>query len=1142
MLTRVNSHSRVAKAALAAVAVLATLTMAPSPARAAAPGVAWSLHSAQEPTSFQPSDEDDRYTLLLTNVGGKASTGPITLTDTLPAGIVTAGPPEAGRSTAWTCKNEKGEEVASGETEFTCESGVEVANQTESVAALTTAEWIHVPVQASPGASGANVVQASGGGATRTASMSDPLLSDVSSVPFAPLAFSASALDVSGAEETQAAGHPAALTSTFDLTTASLDTGVKFGVEPAEAVRQVVIDLPAGLVGDPQAAPKCSLSDLASLGHCEPDTRVGTLVLNQDNFVATSLPIFNIVPEEGYAAEFGVFEPAQMRAVVLYASVRTGSDYGLRITSAPTDEFIHVTGVSALFFGDPAVQDNSGQAPLAFFSNPTDCSQPNFKTTIHVDSWQHPGRFNADGTPDFTDPNWKTSPQPAISPRVTGCEGLRFNPEIEIKPAEPETAAADSPTGLSVDLRVPQNQDPYGLATPELKDAVVRLPAGMAVSPSVANGREACTPAQIALNDASKPSCPDGAKIGAVEIVTPALTEPLRGSAYLAQQTANPFGSLLAIYLVAEGSGVLLKLAGHVEADPVTGQLTTRFEGNPPFEGEPQQQFSDLKLDFFGGPRAALITPPACGSYPVISQLTPWSGGAPAEPPSGFTVASGCAVGGFAPSFSAGTANNQAGGYSAFSTTFSRHDGEQRLGSVQLQLPPGLLGKIAGVPQCLEPQANAGTCSSASQIGTATAGAGPGPDPVYVPQAGQPPNPVYLTGPYKGAPFGLSIVTHAAAGPFDLGTVVVRAAIDIDPHTAQITVTSDPLPAILQGIPLDIRTINVNVDRPGFIFNPSDCEALAVHGTIISTGGASAAVSSPFQAANCAALPFKPRFTASTQGSTSKANGASLVVKVAQKPGEANIHKVNLQLPLALPSRLTTLQKACLAAVFEANPAACPAASVIGTAKAVTPVLNVPLTGPAYLVSHGGAAFPDVEFILQGEGVEILLDGKTDIKKGITYSRFGTVPDAPISSFETVLPEGPHSIFGTNIPASANHSLCGQTLTMPTTIVGQNGAQVTQSTNIAVTGCGKPSIKITKAKIKGNTVLVTVTTSQPGTVTVSGNGLKTIRKTLGAGAHQLKVSLTKNGRTARKHHKKTKVKASVKNSNGSSSKTMTLKL
>jgi hypothetical protein len=1085
MLTRLYHPARAVKqkATLCAAAALMVTAMAATPVRAAVPGVAWSLHSVQEPTSFHLGDKDDRYTLLLTNTGEKASTGTITLTDALPTGVVTAGPPVDPNpvgSNAWACVNAKGEEVGKGETAFTCTSGTEVSNKTNSVAALRTAEPLLVPVEVSPVASGSNVVKVSGGGGAES-STSDPLLTGVASIPFAPLTFNAFALDAGGAEETQAGGHPAALTTTFDLTTSSLPTSQgKFEIEPSEAARQIVIDLPPGVVGDPQAAPKCSLSDLANKGNCASATQVGTLALIRPGGAEVGLPIFNLVPEQGHPAEFGVFEPLVERAVILYASLRTGSDYGLRVTSAPLDQFIEIDGNSAIFFGDPAVQDNTGDQPVAFFSNPTDCSQPNFKTVIHVDTWQQPGRFNADGTPDFTDSNWKTSPQPASSPAVTGCQALQFNPEIEVKPAEPETATADSPTGLSVDLRIPQNQDPYGLATPELKDAVVKLPAGMAVSPSAANGREACSPARIALNDASKPSCPDAAKIGMVEIVTPALTEPLKGSVYLAQQTANPFGSLLALYLVAEGSGVLLKLAGHVEADPVTGQLTTRFEGNPPFEGEPQQQFSDLKLDFFGGPRAALITPPACGTYPVISRLTPWSGGAPAEPPSSFTVASGCAVGGFAPSFSAGTANNQAGGYSAFSTTFSRKDGEQRLGSAQLQLPPGLLGKIAGIPQCPEAQANAGTCSAGSQIGTATAGAGPGPDSVYVPQPGQPPNPVYLTGPYKGAPFGLSIVTHAAAGPFDLGTVVVRAAINVDPRTAQITVTSDPLPTILQGIPLDIRTINVNVDRPGFIFNPTDCEPLAVHGTISSTGGANAAVSSPFEAANCAALPFKPSFKVSTQGRTSKANGASLDVKVAQNPGEASIHKVDVQLPLALPSRLTTLQKACPEAQFAANPAGCPEGSDVGIAIAHTPVLNAPLSGPAYLVSHASAAFPDLDIVLQGQGVTLVLTGNTDIKRGFTYSRFEAVPDAPITSFELNLPEGPHSALG------AVASLCSLTklvtvrrrvslqrnghtvhllrsvreavaapLLMPTTLVGQNGAQIKQDTNITVTGCQK---------------------------------------------------------------------------------------
>ena len=332
--------------------------------------------------------------------------------------------------------------------------------------------------------------------------------------------------------------------------------------------------------------------------------------------------------------------------------------------------------------------------------------------------------------------------------------------------------------------------------------------------------------------------------------------------------------------------------------------------------------------------------------------------------------------------------------------TFSRQDREQDLSGLSETMPPGLLGKIAGIPLCGEAQANAGTCGEESQIGTTSVTAGAGEDPLSI-TGGR----VYLTTSYKGQPFGLSIVVPAVAGPFNLGNVVVRASIHIDPNTSQITVTSDPLPQSRDGVPFRVRTVNVTINRPGFTFNPTNCAQQQITGTITGApvkGGeaaASASVSSPFAVTGCAGLPFKPSFSASTSGKTNKADGASLVVKVAQKPGEANIRKVDLTLPKILPARLTTLQKACTEAQFNGNPAGCPAASVIGTATAVTPVLNAPLTGPAYLVSHGGAAFPDIEFMLQGEGVQIVLDGKTDIKVGITYSKFETVPDAPIIEF-----------------------------------------------------------------------------------------------------------------------------------------------
>jgi hypothetical protein len=361
---------------------------------------------------------------------------------------------------------------------------------------------------------------------------------------------------------------------------------------------------------------------------------------------------------------------------------------------------------------------------------------------------------------------------------------------------------------------------------------------------------------------------------------------------------------------------------------------------------------------------------------------------------------------------------------------------------------------LSSITPCPEPQASLGGCGPESEIGQASAGVGYGPAPYSV-GGGR----VYLSGPYGGAPFGLAIVTPAIAGPFDLGDVVVRASVSVDPHTAQVTITS-ALPTIVQGvgmapsgIPLDLKQIEVTVDRPNFQFNPTNCNPMRIEGTLSGDEGGSEPIATPFQVAGCGSLPFKPSFTAATQAKTSKANGASLTVKVADTPGQANIAKVMVTLPAALPSRLSTIQKACIAATFEANPASCPEGSNIGTATVHTPVLTSPLTGPAYLVSHGNVAFPDVEFVLQGEGITLILDGGVAIRKGVTTSTFNAVPDAPVSSFETVLPEGPHSALTANLPVSAKYNLCRTRLSMPTTLTGQNGAVISQKTKITVRGC-----------------------------------------------------------------------------------------
>jgi hypothetical protein len=1157
MLTRLNPlTSRLAQATLVSVVAAAALAASPPPARAVTPAPLWQIRTLTAPTNISPTKGGQLF-VLASDVGGQPTDGSaVTVTDTFPVGVT---PTEAVITESAFKQNGPMECPIVGQT-VTC-------TEVTHLPALDQAQLVvDIHVSVTPGTSGTlpNTATVSGGGAAE-ASANEPVTVSAQESPFALADFSTYDANAAGAQDTQAGDHPNALVTTFDINSiVSPDPSQQGRVVGVQDLKDVVVDLPLGLVGDPQATPKCPEYDLTGgeAFRCPADTYIGTVALNlpaSEVFPSSSpegepSPIVNVQPEAGYPAQFAFTQGSN--AVMMYAKlVWTSSGYVVRVTAPGITRFIRANGAKLTFFGDPRAQrpfGNQPGTPAAFFTNPVDCSAPQFTTTIHVDSWQNPAPvpLNPDGSANFTavnfnDPQWKNAT--AVSPPVTGCDKLQFNPTLSFAP-EAEHSQADEPSGYEAALRVPQNEDPNGLATPPLRNAVVTLPAGVSISPSAADGLMGCQETGsegIELESVAPGHCPTKSKVGEAEVVTPLLTEPLKGSVYVAQpscggpgqpectEEAAETGGLFALYLDvgSEASGVHIKLKGRVEVGGSgkrnglqPGQIRTTFANAP------QQPFSELKLKFNGGARAPLANPQGCGSFTTMSALTPWSSTseAPAMPSSPFAI-TGC-VNQFAPGFSAGTANPQAAAFSPFTLTFSRHDREQDLSGVTVNMPPGLLGKIAGIPQCPEAQANAGTCSPASRIGTATAAAGAGSNPFW--QSG----PVYLTGPYKGAPFGLSVVVPAKAGPYNLGNIIVRTAISIDPHTAQITVVSDPLPQSVDGVPLRLKTVNVTVDRPEFMFNPTSCEPTQIAATLTGNGGASVPVSSRFQAAGCSSLPFKPAFSASTQAKTSKANGASLVVKVAQKSGEANIHKVDLQLPLALPTRLTTLHGACTEAQFNTNPAGCPAASIIGTATAVTPVLSVPLTGPAYLVSHGGAAFPDVEFILQGQGVTIVLDGKTDIKKGITYSRFETVPDAPISSFETSLPEGPHSVL------AANGKLCGQSLAMPTTITGQNGRQVTQSTNIAVTGCGKPSIKITKAKIKGNTVLVTVTTTQLGAVTVSGNGLKTIKKTLAAGAHQLKVSLTKNGRTARKHHKKTKVKASVKDSNGSSSKTMTLKL
>ena len=918
-------------------------------------------------------------------------------------------------------------------------------------------------------------VQVSGGGAVG-ASASTPVVTGDIPAPFGPAPGT-----VRAALSTSQAGAHGNMTTAFALTT-NEPSGV-----PAE-VKDVRFDLPPGLVGSTVGMAQCTMSKILNLVFepkgCPSDTMVGMAIITITNGAPGEadlvVPMYNIAPASGEPAAFA-FSAANL-PVRLDTSLLSNGDYGVRVTAADvrndsTSLAASVTtwGVPAdhsgpgedrsyydLFDGGSFGGSNPGQTRVPLLSNPQQCSEPLF-AALSTDSWPNPGAFVSAG--------------PVAMGTLTGCDQLSLESSFTMLP---DTLEAGAPAGYSFGLKIPQRNEPNSLVTPNVKNAKLTMPAGVVANPSAAWGLKACSDAQFfgpnkgKQEPATLAECPHEAQIGKVRVKSPSLEEALEGEVYLAEPECHPCtpedardGKMIRLFLqvVSEGEGgIVVKLSGRGSIDQQTGQITTTFENNP------QLPFESLKLDLNGGPRATLANPRTCGSVRSNLDLTPWSTPFTSDstPFYDLEVNRGCFGPQFNPSFVAGVTNLQAGAYGPFTLSFGRSDQDQFLGGLEMKMPPGLLGKLSSVTRCKEPQASEGTCGPESLIGHAQALAGPGADP-YLVSGGQ----VFLTESYKGAPFGLSIVEPAVAGPYTLagttghGTVVVRAKIEVDPHTAQVIVKSDPLPTILDGIPLQLRVVNATIDRNEFTFGPTNCSKLQVTGTLSSSEGMNTAVSSPFQVANCANLPFKPSFKVSTQAKTSKAAGASLSVKVGSGAGQANIGKVRIVFPKQLPARLTTLQKACTDTVFNSNPSACPTASVIGTAIGHTPVLTNPLIGPVYLVSHGGVAFPDAVIVLQGEGVTLYLDGNTNIKKGITSSTFNSVPDAPITSFEVKLPEGPHSAFATNIPAKAKGSMCGQSLKMPTVLTGQNGAALTQTTKIAVTGCPKKKAK--KAKKTSST-------------------------------------------------------------------------
>ncbi len=900
----------------------------------------------------------------------------------------------------------------------------------------------------------------------------------------------------------QAAAH-ADLTVSFDF--AHETRGHTFN-----EIRTTVVNLPPGFIGNNTAVPTCTIAQLIGKGglaafgdpQCPPAAQVGTISLEctgcsvprlTGTVEQITVPVYNMeVTSFGVAVELG-FNIAGNIIQTLPVSVRSG-DSGVTVTSPNIEKLAEPHHISVTTWGLPAAHahdaqrglecyggltpecaggDESANIPVKpFLSNPTSC-EPHI-ASMQADSWEHPEEWSKAET--------ETTP--------TGeCERVPFDPSIEVNPT---TRSVESASGLNVSLLVPQTwENPSGIATSNLENTVLTLPVGYTVNPSAGSGLGVCTPEQYESETSSSApgaGCPAESKLGTVEVETPVLSEKLTGNIYIAKPFDNPFDSLLGLYILVKdpARGIIVKLAGHIEPNPVTGQLVTTFDDNP------QVPFSKFTLKLRQGATSPLVSPPACGTYTAEADFTPWS-----EPLSprhllgSLAIENGigggpCPAGGippFNPGIVAGTLDNSAGSYSPMDIHITRNDGEQEITRFTSILPAGLTAKLTGVPFCPDADIEAAkhltgaqeeaepSCPRDSEIGHTLVGAGVGSVLAYTPGK------VYMAGPYNGAPFSVVSITSAKVGPFDLGTVVIRFALEINPETGVVTVdakASDSIPHIIDGIVIHVRDIRVYIDRPEFMINPTNCNPLTFAATV---GGGGQDPANPadqqfvttndsFQLANCQNLKFEPKFTVSISAKTSRADGASLSAKLAV-PGalgtQANISRVKVELPKQLPSRLPTLQKACTAAQFQTNPAGCPSASIIGHARAITPILPVPLEGPAYFVSHGGEEWPSLIVVLQGYGVTIDLVGTTFISKttGVTSTTFKTVPDQPVTSFELTLPEGPYSAL------TALGNLCtAKKLTMPTELVAQNGAEIHQSTKIAVTGCPKAKKTTHKKKRK----------------------------------------------------------------------------
>jgi hypothetical protein len=1073
---------------------LALLAMASGSSAAPSAAPAWSIVALPFPSAFvAPSvfgSGGPGYQVQAYNVGGGSTSGQFTITDTLPQGLVPApgnppggiyGRPHPGGARNPLSCSTLGRKV-------TCTGGAtEPIHPGEEVSLV-------IPVEVEKKASVVVVNKAAiegGGAAPATTSQPTPISGEPSPFGFLeqPAGLFGLTGEADGSAATQAGSHPYQMTvAGMSLTTNKNDLSSLLAA--GGGLRNAVVSLPKGVVIDSAAAQRCKESDLENgTAGCPRSSQVGTIALSVSlgtgfGTGAEINPLYNMVPPPGYPAELG-FEVVEGVYVHFLGSVSSDGSFTLTARGKDVLARAAIGGVRTTLWGVPSDPSHDFQrgdclyesrkeescaterTGRAYVTLPSSCGGP-LTTTVDADSW-----LGETAHGSYVSSDLEGNPV-----GVNGCNALEFAPTIE---ARPTTDQGDSPSGLDFHLHIPQHRGAEELATANLRDATVQLPEGMTVNPAAGNGLEGCSSAQVGLSSAigaapvrfveGSAHCPDASKLGTAEAVSPVLVdEPtagtqlphvLNGAVYLAKPFDNPFGSLLALYLVIEdeSTGVIAKLAGRAEPNPASGQLITTFTENP------ELPLEDLTLHLFGGSRGSITTPLSCGGHTTSSTLVPWSTpeGASAHPTASFVTTGSCSGSEAAApksfSFEAGTVTPLSGAYSPFVLKLTRPDGSQRLTSLDLTLPPGLTGKLAGIPYCPEAgiaraQARSNpeegkleqvdpSCPAASQVGTVTVGAGSGPSPIYV--TGR----AYWAGPYNGAPLSMVIITPAVAGPFDLGVVVVRVALQVNLETAQIHAVSDPLPTILDGIPLDVRSISLSLDRPGFTLNPTSCEAKAIEGQVSTLPGQSATLKNRFQVGECGRLKFKPKIAISLKGGTKKTGHPALKATVTYPKGGAyaNIARAQVALPGSEFIDQGNLNKVCTQPQLKSK--TCPKKSIYGKVKAWSPLFEKPLTGNVYLGVGYGYKLPAVVAELDGQ-VRVLLAGKVDTspQHGIRNT-FETVPDAPVEKFVLELKGGKNYGLFEN-----SEDICRKKQVGSAVFTAQNGKVLKLSPTIG-NSCGK---------------------------------------------------------------------------------------